>query len=279
MLNPLTIAWTRANNKALGRGSTLLERYDTPLAFEPGASWMYSTSIDYVGLLVERASGGTLEAYMKTHFWGPLGIKDMTFHLSTRPDMKERLVDMSFRTAEGKVSAEPEDPGLARMPFRTLEGKEVDGCFGGEGLFATPEEYIKVLRAVLDGSIVPASFAQEVFKPQLSQAQADAMNSFLQMDVPNNAMGHTKKNVRKNWGLGGLLLDADDHDKGRKEGTMIWTGLPMLSWFVDRKTGICGFFATQIMPTGDQKAAELMNVFVDGIYALASSSGKENGRL
>ena len=105
------------------------------------------------------------------------------------------------------------------------------------------------------------------------------MNALLQIDVANNAMGTTKKNVRRNWGLAGLLLDADDHAGGRKEGTMIWTGLPMLSWFVDCKTDICGLFATQILPTGDQKAADLTSVFVDMVYCLHSSREYDSSRL
>ncbi|OAG05536.1 beta-lactamase/transpeptidase-like protein [Paraphaeosphaeria sporulosa] len=278
-MTPPMIAWAKANNKDTQRGGTVLERFDSPLAFEPGASWMYGPGIDYAGLLVERVSGKTLEEYLKTHILGPVGVKDMTFHLSKRRDLKERLAPFAYRTAGGKVAATPEKPEHVTTPYLDHEGNEVSGCFGGQGLFATAEEYIKVLRGVLDGSLIPSSLAEDFFSPQLNQAQADAMNELLQIDQANNVMGYTRKNVRKNWGLAGLMLDADDHAKGRTAGTMVWAGMPMQQWFVDRKTGLCGFFMTQILPTGDQKAAELSGVFVDGVYALVSEGRKENGRL
>lgn len=238
---------------------------------------MYGPSLDYAGLLIERVSGVTLEEYMKTHLWAQLGIKDMVFHISTRPDMKERLADIGYRTAEGKVSATPESP--QRLMHVTPEGDEVEGFFGGDGIFTSPEEYMKVLRGVLDMSIIPPDYVDDFFSPQLDKVQADAMNDLLQIDQANNVMGCTNKEVRKNWGLGGLLLDADDHAGGRKEGTMIWAGMPMLSWFVDRKADVCGLFATQVLPTGDQRAAELTKAFIDGVYALLPSDKEPSSRL
>lgn len=48
----------------------------------------------------------------------------------------------------------------------------------------------------------------------------------------NNAMGGTDKSQKKDWGLGGLLLLADQPD-GKAAGTMIWGGLPNLIWVSD----------------------------------------------
>ncbi|KAF2446272.1 beta-lactamase family protein [Karstenula rhodostoma CBS 690.94] len=278
-LSPLLTSWAKTNTKHPFRGGTVSSRFDSPLAFEPGESWMYGPGIDYAGLLVERVSGGTLEDYLKTHIWEPLGIKDMTFHLSRRPDMQARFAAMSYRSAGGRVAAAPENPELAKVAYLTEEGSEPEGCFGGDGLFATGEEYIKVLRGVLDASLIPSSFADEFFAPQLTQTQADALNGLMQISSANNVMGHTNKAVRKNWGLAGLLLDADDHEGGRKAGTMVWAGFPMLTWFVDRKTDMCGLFVTQLLPAGDQKTADLSNAFVDGVYALVASGSEDNGRL
>jgi hypothetical protein len=77
---------------------------------------------------------------MKTHVWETLGIKDMTFHLSTRPDMRETLVNMSHRSAEDKVSAKPEKTVVARLPGLKLEGKELRERLEGKSSSATHEE-------------------------------------------------------------------------------------------------------------------------------------------
>jgi hypothetical protein len=42
-------------------------------------------------------------------------------------------------------------------------------------------------------------------------------------------MGGQSKTVTKDWGLGGLLLMGDSED-GKKAGTMVWGGLPNLTW-------------------------------------------------
>src|SRR6266478_10246421 len=38
-----------------------------PLVFEPGERWLYSTSTDWVGRLVEKVSGQPLEDYFRQH--------------------------------------------------------------------------------------------------------------------------------------------------------------------------------------------------------------------
>lgn len=45
----------------------------------------------------------------------------------------------------------------------------------------------------------------------------------------NNAMGNTPKHIKKDWGLGGVLLMQDAPD-GKKAGTMLWGGYPNLIW-------------------------------------------------
>jgi CubicO group peptidase (beta-lactamase class C family) len=47
--------------------------------------------------MVERANNISLGKYMQKYIWGPLGIKNMTFHLEERPDMLERLPEMTER--------------------------------------------------------------------------------------------------------------------------------------------------------------------------------------
>jgi hypothetical protein len=45
----------------------------------------------------------------------------------------------------------------------------------------------------------------------------------------NNAMGGTPKHIKKDWGLGGVLI-LGDSEEGMKAGTMLWGGLPNLIW-------------------------------------------------
>ncbi|KAF1915426.1 beta-lactamase/transpeptidase-like protein [Ampelomyces quisqualis] len=265
--HPKLTAWLAYHKRQPNSSGKLLERFDAPLVAEPGESWAYGPSIDYAGLLVERISGESLEEYMKTNLWEPLGIKDMTFYLSKRPDLKHRLADMSSRNEEGKVRHTD-----GRMVYQDGDGNEVADCMGGQGSFTSAQEYLKVLQAVLTADenekILKKKTVEEFFKPQLGEGSRVMLNAVLQDDMANNAMGGTPKHVEKDWGLGGILV-MGDLDDGKKSGTMIWGGLPNLIWWVDRKSGLCGLYAGQVLPPGDAKCASLTRQFEEGMYKAA----------
>jgi CubicO group peptidase (beta-lactamase class C family) len=181
-IHPKLIAWLAYHKRQPNGSGKLIERYNAPLVAEPGESWAYGPSIDYAGLLVERITGKSLEDYMKTNLWEPLGIKDMTFHLSKRPDLKQRLADMSIRNEEGKMRHTD-----GRKLYQDSDGNEVADCLGGQGSFTCAEEYIKVLKAVLtadeDEKILKKSTVEEFFKPQLGEGSRAMLNTVLQDDM------------------------------------------------------------------------------------------------
>ncbi|CAE7009272.1 hypothetical protein P3342_002988 [Pyrenophora teres f. teres] len=267
--HPKIMAWLKHHNTTPSLSGKLLERFMHPLVFEPGEGWTYGPGIDYVGLMVERVTEVPLEAYMKKNLWEPLGIRDMTFFLSSRPDMKARLADMSLRSEDGKVVYTEE-----RMPYLDGKGNEMEDCMGGHGVLSTPEEYIKVLKAVLtcgDGGeqdvILKKESIEEFLKPQLSEASKKEINSLFKNDLVNNAMSATPQAASKSWSLGGLLLLSDSPD-GKKAGTMTWGGYPNLTWFVDRTKGLTGLYASQVIPPGDSKSAEMSSLYQEGMYGM-----------
>ncbi|KAI1364305.1 beta-lactamase/transpeptidase-like protein [Xylaria arbuscula] len=192
---PLLQEWRRQQSAQEKRGSlaTLRGRYLHPLLYEPGTSWSYGPSTDWAGLLVERLSGMSLQAYMAHNIWEPLSIKSMTFFLSTRPDMQSRAASMCQR--------KPDSPMVVihaeRQP--TLE-PDVEDCLGGGGIYAAPAEYVKVLRALLrdagisnstdyeayDSATTPLphqqrllrrSTAESMFEPQLNEPGRKALQA------------------------------------------------------------------------------------------------------
>ena len=217
------------------------------MVFEPGAAWIYGSSIDYAGLLIERVTSKSLEEYMKENLWEPLGIKNMTFNLGRRPDLKAKQAELSKRDdTTGKMRSTD-----ARHPYVDGNGDEVTDCMGGQGAFASPEEYIKVVHALLTadegtGGILKPETIELFFTPQLSEGGVATINMILKDEVANNAMGGTSQDIEKNWGLGGLLLMGDDKD-GKREGTMIWGGLPNLVWVSQLFDESCGGILADLM--------------------------------
>ena len=191
-MHPKLLAWLAYHGREPTVGAKLLQRFDAPLTFEPGESWMYGSGIDYAGLLIERVTGLTLEEYMRQNLWEPLGIKDMTFTLKSRPDMKERMADMSVRDeGSGKVRYTG-----ARMTYQEPDGEEVQDCMGGQGVFTSAEEYIKVLHAALttdeDERLLKKETLKEFYTPQLAEEPSAAMNALLQDDVVGTTIQRCK---------------------------------------------------------------------------------------
>ena len=50
-----------------------------PLAYQPGAAWRYSLSMDLQGAVIERLSGQSLPDFMREHIFAPLGMVDTDF--------------------------------------------------------------------------------------------------------------------------------------------------------------------------------------------------------
>ena len=57
-----------------------IRRFATlPLLHQPGAEWRYNTGAQVLGVLLERASGQPLEAFLRTRLFEPLGMVDTSF--------------------------------------------------------------------------------------------------------------------------------------------------------------------------------------------------------
>lgn len=72
-----------------------------PLLADPGARWDYSSSTDWLGRLVERVSGSSLDDYFRDRIFEPLGMHDTCFEVP--PDKLGRLVSVLQRQADGSL--------------------------------------------------------------------------------------------------------------------------------------------------------------------------------
>jgi methyl acetate hydrolase len=52
-----------------------------PLLFDPGTKWEYGISTDWLGKLVEKISGQSLEEYFRQNIFAPLGMGDSFFNV------------------------------------------------------------------------------------------------------------------------------------------------------------------------------------------------------
>ncbi|KAI1297569.1 beta-lactamase/transpeptidase-like protein [Xylaria venustula] len=268
--HPKLIAWHQWHRTLPNRSNVVEGRYGYPLVFEPGDSWCYGAGVDWAGVAVERVNGGiSLQHYFEENIFRKVGALDVVFssHLHTRADLQDRVVDMSKR--------DPNNPDRVIRSNARLQHNERGGCFGGLGLFATPVDYLKILRGILttdgDQKLLSAKGVDEFFRPCLSEKARAALNRILSVEEARAAMGNIPASVTMNWALGGIVNEGDIPG-GRKAGSMTWSGLPNLIWFIDRQSSLCGLYAGQLYPPGDAKVGELFGLFEQGVYEMYSTN-------
>ncbi len=113
-----------------------------PLAYQPGAKWLYSLSMDLQGAIIERLSGQTLAAFMEERIFAPLGMVDTAFHI---PNEKRSRLAKVYRKSKrrGLVPAEQLIlPHHASPPALAS---------GGGGLLSTAMDYARFAQMLLNG--------------------------------------------------------------------------------------------------------------------------------
>ncbi|KAK9241725.1 beta-lactamase [Lipomyces tetrasporus] len=268
-MNPKLIAWRKSRGEDSGpfKGEIAAE-YRMPLLFEPGVEWEYSVGLDWAGQMVERATGKTLEAYMREHIWGPLGMHSTTFHLEQKEDVRRRLVDVAVRDPDTQIMS----PAAGQYMVDPAKDSA-----GGLGVYSTATDYIEILASLLrdDGRLLRSETTESMFTPQLSDACKDSLMKKLKVKEVNQIFtANTKIGTEFTFGLGSMLT-LEDLETGRKKGTLTWGGLPNLFWWIDRETGVCGFYATQVIPPGDLKSTEMYTLFEKEIYKKATALATE----
>ena len=97
----------------------------------PARIYEYGINTDWLGLVVEAASGQSLDAYFAEHILGPLGMSSTTFLMT--PEQRANSVPVHLRGESGEW--EPSDLDWSQEP---------DWWAGGHGLYSTPRDYLQL---------------------------------------------------------------------------------------------------------------------------------------
>jgi methyl acetate hydrolase len=228
-----------------------------PLVFEPGERWLYSTSTDWLGRLVEKISGQSLEDYFRQHIFTPLGMAD-TFYFVPE-DKKARLVTVNRRIAGGSIvrdSLQPPTSGFTPI--------------GGGGLTSTAYDYLRFTRALLNGG--------ELDGARILSAGTVALmgqNHIGALGVPAQKTAIPERSDdfsfiadgRDKWGLG-FLITADAVPGKRSANSLSWGGINNTYYWLDPARGVTGVILMQFLPFADRKALALYDAFERGVYRL-----------
>jgi CubicO group peptidase (beta-lactamase class C family) len=162
-----------------------------PLAYQPGERWLYHTGSDVFGVLIARASGQSLSAFMQDHLFGPLGMADTGFQVPA--DKVGRLASNYMTDLKDRTKLtffdDARDSRWSRPP--AFEA-------GGGGLVSTVDDYLAFQRMLLNKGrhrgerILSRPAVELMMSDQLTPAQKEGTELFF--------------GTAASWGLGGAVI-------------------------------------------------------------------------
>ena len=194
-----------------------------PLAFQPGAGWLYETGIDLLGMLLMRATGRTLADLFAERITGPLRMASTGFQGDPA-----RLAAAYLPGPDGLDLLDPPDGTFAvPPPFEELSS----------GLVSTAPDVLRFFCAMADGG-APVLTADEV-----ALMTADALTP----EQRRSALSFLDRG--ESWGLG-TGLDVEAAEPWQAPGRWGWTGGTGTTAYVDPVRGTVAVLLTQRAMTG-----------------------------
>ena len=212
-----------------------------PFVAQPGEAWVYGYNTDILGCIVEKASGATLDAYIRDHITAPLGMRDTHFFL---PDAgKSRLASVYAGAADGKFVRAPDG---ARGPGAYVEGPRRNFA-GGAGLLSTARDYARFLEAMRrDGSIDGVKI----------------LSPFSVKLMATNQVGTLHSTTGLGFGLAFETVDRYGASGMSSEGAFGWGGAYGSLYRVDPAARLVMVLMIQLVPN----ATDIREVFPTLVY-------------
>ncbi len=229
------------------------------LLFDPGEGWEYGMSTDWLGALVEAASGERLDAHVTANILEPLAMSRTGFFA----DLAE-LASCHVR----------ENGGFAPTPSPAATPRPQGPISGGGGLCGTAPDYLRFLRMILNGGeldgvrVIGQATLAEMTRPQTGPHRAGKLGAVaphlcLPFDLfPEQATA---------FGLG-FLINSEPVPRRRAAGSFAWAGLANCYYWADPTSDLAGVLLTQLFPFGDARMLALLAELETAAYA-ASGRG------
>ena len=227
-----------------------------PLLFDPGERWEYGINTDWVGRLVEAASGLPLDVYFRERLFGPLGMVDSGF--VTTEAQRARQARLHQREPDGTLVPQPLEPPATTAEFWS----------GGGPLYSTGRDYLQLLQMLLHGGQWNGA---RVLRPETVALMHANHTGDLPAGVMRTARPEMSNDVdlfpgaRVRWGLG-YMLNLDPGPSGRSAGTVSWGGIYNTYYWLDPGRRVAGVILTQILPFADSRVLGLYGRFERAIY-------------
>jgi CubicO group peptidase (beta-lactamase class C family) len=226
-----------------------------PLAFDPGKDWVYSLSIDVLGLVIERASGMKLDQYLHERILRPLDLHDTAFFV---PAEKVDRFAANYQREEKGLK-------LIDAPGTSKYLKSPGLLSGGGGLTSTARDYMRFLLMIEGGGELDG---RRILKPETVRLMTTNQ-------LPKEAFPiYFGKQIRHatGFGLGFSVRTADSEwDPAARVGEYGWGGAASTHYWVSPKDRLVVVTMEQTMPYTFDLEFAVKGLIYDAITAPAGS--------
>ena len=193
-----------------------------PLLYQPGTRWVYSTSMDIQGHIVEKLTGQSLPDFMRDHIFNPLGMKDAGFYV---PADKRARFATGYSEKNGELVAEPTENGQP-----TDYATQPTAPQGGGGLVATIEDYFRFAQMMLNQGQLGGT---RVLAPSSVKLMT---SNHLPAQLLTGEFGIGMHIMRPGFGYGyncAVVYDPAEANMSDGKGTFFWDGAAGTWFWVD----------------------------------------------
>jgi len=200
---------------------------DKPLLYQPGEVWEYSWAVDVLGRVIEVVSGESLDVFLRTRLFEPLGMVDTGFVVP--PEKLARVVDPA---------------PMGRWPLFDI-AKPARLFSGGGGLASTAPDYLRFCQMLLNGGELDG-------KRYLSAATVKRMTTN-QLAPGTPFKGDVGRWVGPawgtSWGLGFEVRTNPDYSiRPGAVGSFGWSGIWGTYFWIDPAARLAGVLMIQVNP-------------------------------
>lgn len=179
-----------------------------PMAFEPGAHWLYGFSSELSAGLIEVLCDKPIDDVFKEFLFDPLGMDDTRSHYFG--DIEERMVKLYNKTQDGKL-----EPGNSILDAKLKPGPENE--VGWSRLFSTVNDYSKLMQMLANGGIYNGK--RIMGRKTIDLMRANGLNDVQQRDFD------CAYNAGYGYGYGvRTLIDKQKGNHNGSLGAFGWTG-------------------------------------------------------
>jgi len=204
-----------------------------PFDAQPGEKYIYGYNTDILGVVVERASGQSLDEYLRTRIFEPLKMRDTHFYLP--PAKADRLATVYSATPNGKIERAP-TTGTMVSQGAYVEGPR-KSFSGGAGIVSTAGDYARFLQMMLTGG-------------ELEGARILGRKTVELMTVDH--IGALETEAGRGFGLGfSVVKDVGLRGIPGSVGEYGWGGAYHSTYWVDPREQLVVVYFTQLLPANN----------------------------